>query len=146
MFRNPDHITFAVEDADAAIEFFALLGFQKSHVVVIDGGVPARYMGMPDMKADHITLDLAGSDPNFQIQLLRFHPAPDGFDPTPTNFQRTGFNHLALRVDDIHAATEHLTSHGVKMVSEEMDYISRKLRLFAGPENITLELVEWSDA
>jgi hypothetical protein len=24
-----------------------------------------------------------------------------------------------------------------------MDYISRKLRLFEGPEGITLELVEW---
>ena len=31
------------------------------------------------------------------------------------------------------------------MLSEEMDYISRKLRLFEGPEGITLELVEWVD-
>ena len=26
-----------------------------------------------------------------------------------------------------------------------MDYISRKLRFFEGPEGITLELVEWVD-
>ena len=56
-----------------------------------------------------------------------------------------GFNHLALRVDDIRAATAHLEAHGVKMLSDEMDYISRRLRFFEGPERITLELVEWVD-
>jgi hypothetical protein len=39
--------------------------------------------------------------------------------------------------------TAHLTSHGVTMLSDELDYISRRLRLFEGPEQITLELVEW---
>jgi hypothetical protein len=34
---------------------------------------------------------------------------------------------------------------GAKMLSDEMDYISRKLRFFEGPEEITLELVEWVD-
>ena len=32
------------------------------------------------------------------------------------------------------------------MLSEEMDYISRRLRFFEGPEGITLELVEWVDS
>ena len=146
MFRNPDHVTIAVADADAAIAFFGLLGFHESHVAAIDGGLPASYMGMPDMKADHITLELVGAEPSFEIQLLRFHPAPEAPDEQlPTNYQRRGFNHLALRVDDIHAATAHLEAHGVKMLNEEMDYISRRLRFFEGPEGITLELVEWVD-
>ena len=34
-------------------------------------------------------------------------------------------------------------ANGVTMLSDEMDYISRKLRLFEGPEGITLELVQW---
>ena len=76
LLLNPDHVTVAVADAEAAISFFELLGFRKSHVAEIDGGEPARYMGMPDM-------------------------------------------------------------------SDEMDYISRRLRFFEGPESITLELVEW---
>jgi hypothetical protein len=29
------------------------------------------------------------------------------------------------------------------MLSDEMDYLNRRLRLFEGPEGITLELVEW---
>ena len=144
MLRNPDHVTVAVGDAAPAIEFFSLLGFRKDHVARIDGGEPATYMGMPDMKAQHITLVLDGSEPRFEIQLLVFDPTPDA-DPgaLPTNHRRRGYNHLALRVDDIAATTAHLEAHGVRMLSEEMDYISRKLRFFEGPEGITLEMVEW---
>ena len=141
MILNPDHITIAVADVDRAIAFFALLNFRKDHIATIDGGVPARYMGMPDMKAQHITLALERAD--FEIQLLQFDPPP-GTDPGvhPTNLRKLGFNHLAFRVDDIEAATAHLVANGVTMLSEVMDYISRKLRLFEGPEGITFELVQ----
>ena len=61
MILNPDQVTIAVVDADQEIEFFALLGFRKDHVATIDGGLPARYMGMPGMKARHITLALEGA-------------------------------------------------------------------------------------
>ena len=142
--RNPDHITIAVANAAAAIEFFEILGFRKQHVAMIDGGPPARYMGMPDMKARHITLALEGADPRFEIQLLEFDPRPpEDLGEHPTNLRRRGYNHLAFRVDDIGAATSHLVANGVKMLSDEMDYISRRLRFFEGPEGITLELVQW---
>ena len=147
MFRNPDHVTIAVADAANAITFFELLGFRKQHVAMIDGGAPARYMGMPDMKAQHITLALEGSAPPFEIQLLEFDPAP-AEDPGehPTNLRRRGYNHLARRVDNVTAAAAHLEANGVTMLSEEMDYISRRLRFFEGPEGITLELVERIDS
>jgi catechol 2,3-dioxygenase-like lactoylglutathione lyase family enzyme len=146
MLLNPDHVTIAVADADAAIEFFALLGFRKDHVATIDGGRPARYMGMPSMKAQHITLVLEGAVPHFEIQLLQFDPPP-GTDPGahPTNLRKLGFNHLAFRVDDIEATSAHLVANGVTMLSDEMDYISRKLRFFEGPEGITFELVQRDD-
>ena len=76
VLRNPDHVTIAVANAATAIEFFEVLGFRKQHVAMIDGGPPARYMGMPDMKAQHITLVLEGAEPRFEIQLLEFDPRP----------------------------------------------------------------------
>ena len=143
MILNPDHVTIAVADAEAAIGFFALLGFRKDHVATIDGGIPAQYMGLPRMKAQHITLVLEGSKPRFEIQLLEFDPL-SGTDPGahPTNLRKLGFNHLAFRVDDIEMTTDELVAHGVTMLSDEMDYISRRLRLFEGPEGITFELVQ----
>ena len=147
MLRNPDHVTVAVADAATAVEFFELLGFRKQHVAVIDGGAPARYMGMPAMKAAHITLELEGSEPPFEIQLLEFDPSPaDDPGEHPTNLRRRGYNHLAFRVDDIAAVAAHLMANGVTMLSEEMDYISRRLRFFEGPEGITLELVQWVES
>jgi len=144
VLRNPDHVTVAVADAAPAIEFFGLLGFRKDHVVTIDGGEPATYMGMPEMQAQHITLVLEGAEPHFEIQLLAFDPPPaKAAEDHPTNLRHRGFNHLAFRVDDIAATTAHLVEHGVTLLSDEMDYISRKLRFFEGPEAITLELVEW---
>lgn len=146
MIINPDHVTIAVSDAGAAIEFFALLGFRKDHVATIDGGVPARYMGMPSMKAQHITLVLEGAKSHFEIQLLEFEQA-SATDPGahPTNLRKLGFNHLAFRVDDMEATTAHLVANGVRMLSDEMDYVGRKLRLFEGPEGITFELVQRDD-
>ncbi len=143
MLRNPDHVTIAVANAASAIEFFELLGFRKEHVAVIDRGLPAEYMGRPDMKAQHITLVLEGSEPRFEIQLLEFDPTPpDDLGEHPTSLRRRGYNHMAFCVDDIKVVTDHLVANGVNMLSDEMDYINRRLRLFEGPEGITLELVE----
>jgi catechol 2,3-dioxygenase-like lactoylglutathione lyase family enzyme len=146
VLRNPDHVTIAVADAARAIRFFALLGFREERVATIDDGAPGRYMGMPDMRAKHITLALEGCSPRFEIQLLEFEPTPPA-DPgeRPSNLRRRGYNHLAFRVDDIKAVSAHLIASGVTMLSDEMDYLSRRLRLFEGPEGITLELVEWVD-
>ena len=147
MLRNPDHVTIAVADSASAIAFFALLGFRQERLATIDGGAPAQYMGMSDMKAKHITLALEGCNPRFEIQLLEFDPRPPAdVGQHPTNLRRRGYNHLAFRVDDIEAVTAHLVANGVKLLSDEMDYISRRLRFFEGPEGITLELVQWVDS
>ncbi len=142
MFRNPDHVTVAVADPKRATSSSRPLGFQKNHVAMINDEVPAKYMGMPDMKAEHITLVLEGCTPRFEIQLLAFESVPGAdLGEHATHLRRRGYNHLALRVDD----SAHLEANGVKMLSEELDYISRRLRLFEGPEWITLELVKWID-
>ncbi len=142
--RNPDHITIAVSDLDAAVELLGHFGFRRDHDAFIDGGTPAAYMGMPDMRADHVTLALQGAEPRFEIQLLHF--TDDGLDPAgavPSNLTRRGMNHLALRVDDLGAATAHLASVGIEPMNDELDFVSRKLRFFEGPEGVTIELAEW---
>jgi catechol 2,3-dioxygenase-like lactoylglutathione lyase family enzyme len=143
--RNPDHVTIAVREVDAAVELLGHFGFRRDHDAHIDGGAPAEYMGMPMMQADHITLVLSGAEPRFEIQLLHFTD-DGGVDPagaTPSSLTRRGMNHLCLRVDDLAAASAYLQSVGVQPINDELDYISRKLQFFEGPEGVTIELAEW---
>lgn len=145
MIQNADHVTFAVEDPDAAISFFAVLGFENVHDTVIDGGEPATFMGDDHMKARHITLELRGSSPSFQVQLLHFDPAPTEVPLAETRLVHEGFNHLALRVDDLAATAARLEAEGLRPLNEPMHFIGRNLQFFAGPEGITVELVERLD-
>jgi len=145
MIQNADHVTFAVKDPDAAIAFFDVLGFENVHDTVIDGGEPAEFMGDPHMKARHITLELAGSSPSFQVQLLQFVPSPTGDPIAETRLVHEGFNHLALRVDDLAAVSARLAAEGLEPINEPMHFIGRNLQFFTGPEGITLELVERLD-
>ena len=145
MFRNPDHVTIAVRDVDEAVRLLGHFGFRRDHDASIDGGAPAEYMGMPTMRADHVTLVLVGAEPRFEIQLLHVTDE-DGIDPAgavPSNLTRRGMNHLALRVDDLAAASAHLASVGVRPMNDELDFVSRKLQFFEGPEGVTIELAEW---
>jgi catechol 2,3-dioxygenase-like lactoylglutathione lyase family enzyme len=67
-----DHVTIAVEDLDGAVAFFGLLGFERTHAVVVSGEEMSRYMGIPDWEADHVTLELRGGVTHQEVQLLRF--------------------------------------------------------------------------
>ena len=72
MLRHFDHLTIVVRDLERAKEFFAILGFKEAMSVVIAGEPFASYMGVPDIKADHVTLVLEDVSPRTEIQLLRY--------------------------------------------------------------------------
>lgn len=83
------------------------------------------------------------ASPRFEIQLLKYrHP-----DPLPNsdiaNLTRLGYNHSCFAVKDLDAEVKRLTSHGVTLRNEVMDFHHRKLVFLSGPEGITVELAEW---
>ncbi len=72
MVRSFDHLTIVVRDPASARAFFAVLGFREAMSVIIKGEVFARYMGVPGIEAEHITLVLENASPRAEIQLLRY--------------------------------------------------------------------------
>jgi catechol 2,3-dioxygenase-like lactoylglutathione lyase family enzyme len=142
MVRNFDHVTFGVTDLDAAIAFFQLLDFEIEHDVLLQGEAAAHYTEAPGIVADHVTLQLRGSDPRQEIQLLHFHEPPVEVDADEEIFARTGYNHLALCVDDIDATAQMLAANGVEIISGTVTYLDRRLGYFRGPEGILLELAQ----
>jgi len=140
-----DHMTVVVEDLDAARRFFGLLGFVERLAVVASGDEISRYMGIPDWKADHVTLVLEGAVVHQEVQLLRFqHPAA-AVDADAGSLRRTGFNHVCFRVSDLDAMLAHLAAHDVKPRNDVMEFHDRRLVFFDGP-GVVVELAEWTTA
>ncbi len=145
MPKNPDHVTIVVTDADAAKDFFSLLGFEETETQVISGDVMDAYMGVPGIEAEHITMVLKGCTPHFDIQLLKYRH-PDALpDPHIRDLNKVGFNHLCFAVDDIEAEVTRLKAAGVTFRNEIMEFRAGKLIFLEGPEGITLELAQWGN-
>ena len=138
-----DHMTIVVTDLDEARRFFGFLGFEETIAVVASGERIAEYMGIPGWESDHVTLELKGADVHQEIQLLRFHQPPMKVDAGTGTLDRTGFNHVCFRVNDMAAMLDHLAANGVTPRNEIFDYHDKKLVFLDGP-GIVVELAEWS--
>ena len=111
--------------------------------MVICGGQFARYMGIPDIEAEHVTLALATATPRVEVQLLRYrHPDPIR-DRDISQLNRLGFNHVCFKVADIEAEVRRLSASGVELRNQIMEFHDRKLVFLAGPEGVTVELAQW---
>lgn len=143
MILHIDHVTVVVRDVGRAKAFFALLGFVEEQSVVISGAQFARYMGVDGIEAEHVTLVAKQSTPRFEIQLLRYIRPQNLPDADVENLAKPGFNHICFAVTDLDAEVERLTSLGVRLRNEVMDFHARKLVFLSGPEGITVELAEW---
>jgi catechol 2,3-dioxygenase-like lactoylglutathione lyase family enzyme len=143
MLKHFDHLTIVVRDVERAKAFFRVLGFKEATSVAISGEPFASYMGVQDIKADHITLVLENPSPRTEIQLLHYqqpHPLPD---PHIRDLHKIGMNHICFAVDDVEAEVAKLRAYGFETRNEIMDFYSRKLVFIDGPEGVTVELAEW---
>lgn len=138
-----DHVTVVVRDVAKAKTFFSLLGFAEEKSVVISGEPFARYMGVDGIEAEHVTLVSKQAAPRFEIQLLRYIRPEHLPDADVENLARPGYNHICFAVTDLEAEVKRLTSQGVSLRNEILDFHARKLVFLSGPEGITVELAEW---
>jgi catechol 2,3-dioxygenase-like lactoylglutathione lyase family enzyme len=142
MVTNIDHVTIVVRDVAAATRFFSLLDFEVTRTVVISGDTFSRYMGIPGLEADHVTLALRGPEPRFEVQLLHYIKPDPLVDPNIESLGRTGFNHVCLAVQDLSAALARLREAGVETRSDVLDFRGCKLVFLRGPEGVCVELSE----
>jgi catechol 2,3-dioxygenase-like lactoylglutathione lyase family enzyme len=103
----------------------------------------ARYMGIPEWEADHVTLELTGAPTHQEVQLLRFHHPILTENSSESNLARLGFNHVCLAVDDLDATLDRLLAAGIRTRNEVMSFHDRRLVFLVGPGDVTVELAEW---
>ncbi|GKS60296.1 glyoxalase [Nitrospira sp.] len=146
MVTHFDHMTIVVRDVEAAKRFFGLLGFEHERSVVISGDVFARYMGVPGIAAEHVTLVLAGAVPRCEVQLLGYQSPDAVANPLVEDLRTVGFNHICFMVENLDRELIRLRAAGVETRNDLLDFHGRKLVFLRGPEGITVELSERHEA
>jgi catechol 2,3-dioxygenase-like lactoylglutathione lyase family enzyme len=139
-----DHVTICVTDVDDALCFFGVLGFEVVKRVVATGPTMDAYMGLDDMRADHVTLAIPGAEPYQEVQLLRFDSPTVEIDAGSGFLARTGLNHFCFRVDDIAATLQAFVDAGFEARNELMHFNERDLVFLRGPANVVVELAQWT--
>jgi catechol 2,3-dioxygenase-like lactoylglutathione lyase family enzyme len=75
------------------------------------------------------------------IELTRQDAPDDGTRPRALD-QGVGINHLALRVDHVDQAFQHLAGIGVRVLAAPADYRNVRVAFLADPDGNVLELIE----
>ncbi len=122
-----DHLTIVVTDIEGAETFFGLLGFARTRVAVIQGPEMERYLDVPGIVADHITLAMTDAAVHQEVQLLHYRTPEVTIDPDTRFLARTGFNHVCFRIDDLDAMLDKVRAHGVQVRSQIMEFHDRRL-------------------
>jgi lactoylglutathione lyase len=120
------HTCYRITDPDASLAFYEALGFEKrSELPIADGGV-SIFMGLPG-DGDRLQLTYVAGVDRYEIG--------------------TGYDHIAVTVDDIHATLEELAEHGIE--PEEPPYSTRDggllLCFVRDPDQYRIELIARRD-
>lgn len=118
MVRNLDHLTIVVGDVQRAMEFFGILGFRENKSVVISGEPFASYMGVPNIKADHVTLVLEHASPRTEVQLLRYHNPEALPDDHIRDLHKIGMNRICWTANLLDTAQPDRCPRGTRVPSE----------------------------
>jgi catechol 2,3-dioxygenase-like lactoylglutathione lyase family enzyme len=151
MIARIDHVNIVVADLERMVEFYtALLGLTETKRVTISGDWVAATVGLKDVHADVVYLELPEGP---RIELIRYNkPTMD----RPANIdkpQSPGLRHLAFTVSDIEALVAKLQARGVRFFSAvqtvpstQVTYandVRKRLVYFQDPEGNLLELCEY---
>ena len=117
------HTCYRIGDIDRSVSFYEKLGFQEV------GRIPIRD------EATNVFMGLPGDGPRLE---LTYNHGVDSYD------LGTGYNHIALAVDDLDGTLERLASEGIE--PEKPPYTVReggsRLCFVRDPDGYRIELIE----
>ena len=119
------HTCYRIGDIDRSVRFYETLGFEERARFPIRDEAINVFMGLP------------GDDPRLE---LTYNHGVDGYD------LGTGYNHIALTVEDLHGTLARLGEQGIE--PEKPPYSIReggnRLTFVKDPDGYRIELLEMS--
>jgi catechol 2,3-dioxygenase-like lactoylglutathione lyase family enzyme len=151
MIRAIDHINIVVSDLERSVKFYTeLLGFEKTNSAHMEGEWIESIVGLKGVVADVVFIVAPAGEP--RIELLSYKTPTGEAIPQNSMANTIGLRHIALRVDDIHSASEKLREAGVKLLSGPVivpgsvvthDAGHKMLCYFHDPDGTLLEITEY---
>jgi len=139
--RRMDHLGIVVDDLDAAVAFFVVIGLEEGGRGQVEGEWVDRIVGLEGVKAELAFVGMP--DGHGRLELVRFHSPPGvpGDQHAPSNLM--GIRHVAFAVDDVDATVAALRDRGAELVGTVEDYKDvYRLCYVRGPAGIIVELAQ----
>jgi catechol 2,3-dioxygenase-like lactoylglutathione lyase family enzyme len=140
--QRMDNVGIVVDDLEAAIAFFVVLGMELEGKALVEGRWAARVVGLDDQRVDIAMMRTP--DGHGRIELARYHtPAAISGVPEDAPANTLGIRRIMFAVDDIDDDVARLCAHGAELVGEVVQYEdSYRLCYIRGPEGIVVALAE----
>ena len=144
MIKKIDHINISVTNLKKSKEFFIdLLGFKLTKEGVLEGEWIDKVVNLKNVKAKYAQLVIPGSETS--LELIQYYNPVGEKDSKINKANQIGFRHMAFEVKEIEKIYQKLKDARVNIFSELQVYNEKKkLCYFKGPDNIILELAEYS--
>ncbi|OYO03183.1 VOC family protein [Enemella evansiae] len=137
-----DNMGIVVEDLDAAIEFFTVLGLELEGRGMVKGEWAGRVTGLIGQRVEIAMLRTPAGQG--KLELSRFAEPAVVADHRTAPVNALGYLRVMFEVDDLDATLDRLSRFGAELVSTEVVRFEDVYRLcyIRGPEGVLIGLAE----
>jgi catechol 2,3-dioxygenase-like lactoylglutathione lyase family enzyme len=140
-----DNMGIVVEDLDAAVEFFEVLGLELEGKGLIEGEWAGRVTGLSDQRVEIAMMRTP--DGHGRLELSCFLEPSVVADHRTAPVNSLGYLRVMFAVDDIDDTLARVLRHGAELVSDDVVQYETAYRLcyIRGPEGLLIGLAEAMD-
>ena len=137
-----DNMGVVVEDLQATVAFFRVLGLELEGTVMIEGEWAGRVTGLGNQRVE--VAMMRTPDGRSRLELSRFLDPPIVADHRTAPVNSLGYLRVMFAVDDLDDTLERLREHGAELVSGEVVQYEDMYRLcyIRGPEGLLMGLAQ----
>ena len=140
--QRMDNMGIVVEDLEAMIAFFRVLGLELEGKGIIEGEWAGRVTGLGSQRVE--VAMMRTPDGHSRLELSRFLDPPVVADHRTAPVNSLGYLRVMFAVDDLDDTLERLRGHGAELVSSEVVQYEDSYRLcyIRGPEGLLIGLAQ----
>jgi len=137
-----DNTGIVVEDLDAAVDFFRVLGLELEGRGMVEGEWAGRVTGLGDQRVEIAMMRTP--DGHGRLELSRFLEPDVVADHRTAPVNALGYLRVMFAVDDLDETLNRVHDHGAELVSTEVVQYEHAYRLcyIRGPEGLLIGLAQ----